>query len=398
MFLLHVYSNVLGLWARSRNKSKASHESRSLEHESSIIVDDGDFGAHHGVITNMQKEDIPAPALHVAKAESNKKKGRILIAFYGQKNRDRACSKQSHYRIIDDLKQAGFHVHSHLIAHGTEQEKVDDVPYIGYLDKCAYDTCELKDITMVKQDANELCKSRPCFSAKVKRKPQKDFITIQLLAEWSVGKYVQNHRSNYDLVIAVSDDIFLAENFPIDQIQEALMKKNTIYTSSALDWGGIQNGIYFGHPDAMAKMLCRAEAPVRYGGRTGVWRQKWNYEQQVLWAFVEYGIQREYIRPYSVVAFYKVRHNQNIARYPPYPHKPPPPEELPPHMMNYMYGSGGHPLNPGPDLPVDLQECFHNVTLRELEIFANAGPVQKSCLYMFAKPEGCSTKDHVEAS
>jgi len=180
---------------------------------------------------------------------------------------------------------------------------------------CPFEICEVLPAQYMLGNIHEHCKTHFCNKMTAHGPKSRENALLQLYDEWRVGVWLREHRSEYDVAIAISSDIWLPENFPIDQILEAANKPKAVYTPNFRDFGGITNGIMFGHPEPIFSVLIRYEdlLPTATTNVTLHFHPP-NYEKILYLRAEALGIERKLIRSYQGAldaGFDKARHSGN---------------------------------------------------------------------------------------
>ena len=232
-------------------------------------------------------------------------KKRACVCFFGVIGRSIRFTYDSITKqLIDPLKKE-FDVDIYVFNLDVENSIVDgrSVNSLNYkIIKSDY--CESRKQSDLDKEIDIYYQSGICKMRHDYTKVQIINAVRQMYSEYRVGKFLEEHRGDYDTAIVCGPDYYLLNEISLDDVRKSVIQENTIYTTSVNDGQGYTNGFYIGNLNSLINVLKRYEII------TELLPTKYDYEYLLKQSFIKYDI----VRNITDLLFVKVRNNQSISR------------------------------------------------------------------------------------
>jgi hypothetical protein len=126
----------------------------------------------------------------------------------------------------------------------------------------------------------------------------------QMYSEYRLGLMLDKVKEQYDVSIVCGPDYYLLTKINVEDIKNAIVDKNLIYTTPGNPADGRTNGFYIGNPEVMVKLL------KRYTILDKMYPSNKDYEYSIMYSLQFYNI-RDNI---TNMLFFKIRNNKKVAR------------------------------------------------------------------------------------
>ena len=232
-------------------------------------------------------------------------KKRACVCFFGVIGRSIRFTYDSiTKKLIDPLKRE-FDVDIYVFNLDVENSIVDgrSVNCLNYkIIKSDY--CESRKQSDLDKEIDVYYQSGICKMRHDYTKVQIINAVRQMYSEYRVGKFLEEHRGDYDTAIVCGPDYYLLNEISLDDVRKSVIQENTIYTTSVNDGQGYTNGFYIGNLNSLINVLKRYEII------TDLLPSQYDYEYLLKQCFIKYDI----VRNITDLLFVKVRNNQSISR------------------------------------------------------------------------------------
>jgi len=232
-------------------------------------------------------------------------KKRACVCFFGVIGRSIRFTYDSITKqLIDPLKKE-FDVDIYVFNLDVENSIVDgrSVNCLNYkIIKSDY--CESRKQSDLDKEIDIYYQSGICKMRHDYTKVQIINAVRQMYSEYRVGKFLEEHRGDYDTAIVCGPDYYLLNEISMYDVRKSVIQENTIYTTSVNDGQGYTNGFYIGNLNSLINVLKRYEII------TELLPTKYDYEYLLKQSFIKYDI----VRNITDLLFVKVRNNQSISR------------------------------------------------------------------------------------
>lgn len=230
---------------------------------------------------------------------------RACVCFFGVIGRSIRFTYDSiTKKLIDPLKRE-FDVDIYVFNLDVENSIVDgrSVNSLNYkIIKSDY--CESRKQSDLDKEIDVYYQSGICKMRHDYTKVQIINAVRQMYSEYRVGKFLEEHRGDYDTAIVCGPDYYLLNEISLDDVRKSVIQENTIYTTTVNDGQGYTNGFYIGNLNSLINVLKRYEII------TDLLPSKYDYEYLLKQCFIKYDI----VRNITDLLFVKVRNNQSISR------------------------------------------------------------------------------------
>jgi len=232
-------------------------------------------------------------------------KKRACVCFFGVIGRSIRFTYDSITKqLIDPLKKE-FDVDIYVFNLDVENSIVDgrSVNCLNYK-IIKSDFCESRKQSDLDKEIDIYYQSGICKMRHDYTKVQIINAVRQMYSEYRVGKFLEEHRGDYDTAIVCGPDYYLLNEISMYDVRKSVIQENTIYTTSVNDGQGYTNGFYIGNLNSLINVLKRYEII------TELLPTKYDYEYLLKQSFIKYDI----VRNITDLLFVKVRNNQSISR------------------------------------------------------------------------------------